>query len=449
MHIHILGICGTFMAGLALLAKQQGHYVTGSDTNIYPPMSTQLKEQDIPLFEGYEAQHLHPRPDQIIVGNAMKRGMPIVEHLLNEGLPYTCGPAWLAENILQNRWVLAVSGTHGKTTTASLLAWILDYCGKHPSFLIGGIPENFGVSARLTNSPFFIIEADEYDSAFFDKRSKFIHYRPRTLIINNLEFDHADIFENLGDIQKQFRHLVRTIPSNGLIIAPSHEPAIAQVLQQDCWTKINYFSGVQEKDWFAKPLKADHSEFEIYENAQKQGEVKWNLIGQHNQSNALAALLAARHIGIPTNEVIKAYSSFRNVKRRLEIRGKINGITVYDDFAHHPTAIATTLNGLRNKVGKNRIIAVLELGSYTMRTGIHKAQLPPSLAQADQIIFLRPQNDWGIDEVAGNLPDKAKVLDKVDEIITCLVEMTQPEDQVVIMSNGGFGNIHEKLLEKL
>jgi UDP-N-acetylmuramate: L-alanyl-gamma-D-glutamyl-meso-diaminopimelate ligase len=361
MHIHILGICGTFMGGVALLAKQQGHTVTGSDANVYPPMSEQLTQQGIRLFEGYEVKDLQKlQPDKIIIGNALKRGMPIVEYLLNENLPYTSGPAWLAENILLHRWVLAVSGTHGKTTTTSLLAWMLEVAGKKPSFLLGGVPENFGVSARLTDSPFFVIEADEYDSAFFDKRSKFIHYRPRTLIINNLEFDHADIFANLSEIQKQFQHLVRTIPSEGLIIAPSQTASIETVLEQGCWTKVIQFAGSAASDWQAKALVADHSRFEIYTEDKKQGEVAWNLIGQHNQHNALAALLAAQHAGVPIQEATKACASFKNVKRRLEIRGVINGITVYDDFAHHPTAISTTLQGLRHKVEKNRIIAVLE-----------------------------------------------------------------------------------------
>lgn len=449
MHIHILGICGTFMGGLALLAKQQGHTVTGSDANVYPPMSDQLTEQGIRLFEGYDVKDLQPRPDKIIVGNALKRGMPIVEYLLNENLPYISGPAWLAENILPYRWVLAVSGTHGKTTTTSLLAWMLEVAGKNPSFLLGGVSENFGVSARLTDSPFFVIEADEYDSAFFDKRSKFIHYRPRTLIINNLEFDHADIFANLHDIQKQFQHLVRIIPSEGLIITPSQTETIDAVLEQGCWSEVIQFSDTVASDWQAKALVPDHSHFEIYAQDKKQGEVAWNLIGQHNQHNALAALLAAQHAGVSVYEATKACATFKNVKRRLEIRGIINGITVYDDFAHHPTAISTTLQGLRHKVGKDRIIAVLELGSYTMRTGVHKNRLPDSLRTADTIIFLRPQHDWGIDEVCAELKERGTIFDSVEHIIDHLLEITNGPDHILMMSNSGFGGIHQKLLTAL
>lgn len=437
------------MGGIALLAKQQGHHVTGSDENIYPPMSLQLQEQGIELFEGYDPQHLQSKPDQIIVGNAMKRGMPIIEHLLNEGLPYTSGPAWLAENILQNRWVIAVSGTHGKTTTSSLLAWILESCGSNPGFLIGGVPENFGISARLTDSPFFVIEADEYDSAFFDKRSKFIHYRPRTLIINNLEFDHADIFENLADIQKQFHHLIRTVPANGHIIAPSDDAAISQVIAKGCWTPVIYFALQKNEQWSAQALTPDGSQFEIYKNSQKQGEIAWDLIGQHNVHNALSALLASLHTSIPITDAIKAFSTFKNVKRRLEVRGQINGITVYDDFAHHPTAIATTLNGLRHNIGNQRIIAVMELGSYTMRTGVHKHQLAPSLQEADQVIFLRPSEDWGIDEVANNIKRGAQIFHDVDSIISHILQIAEQGDHILIMSNGGFGNLHQKLLSAL
>lgn len=434
------------MGGLALLAKQQGHHVTGSDENIYPPMSQQLREQGIELFEGYHPEHLKPQPDHIIVGNAMKRGMPIVEYLLNEGLPYISGPLWLAENVLQNRWVIAISGTHGKTTTTSLLAWILESCGVNPSFLIGGIPENFGISARLTDSPFFVIEADEYDSAFFDKRSKFIHYRPRTLIINNLEFDHADIFESLTDIQKQFHHLIRTIPANGLIIAPSDDLAISEVIAKGCWTPVENFSLQKNAEWTTQMLTPDGSHFEIYKNQKKQAEIQWNLIGEHNVHNALAALLAGLHVGLPITHMIKAFSTFKNVKRRLEIRGQMNGITIYDDFAHHPTAIAVTLNGLRHKIGNQCIIAVMELGSYTMRTGIHKDQLAPSLREADQIIFLKPQENWKIEEVVEHLAPRAQTFSDVDSIVLHLVQTAKPDDHILVMSNGSFGNIHQKLL---
>jgi len=438
------------MGGIALLARQQGHQVTGSDENIYPPMSHQLHEQGIELFEGYDPKDLVSiKPDQIIVGNAMKRGMPIIEHLLNEGLPYTSGPLWLAEHILQNRWVIAVSGTHGKTTTTSLLTWILEFCGANPSFLIGGIPENFGISARLTDSSFFVIEADEYDSAFFDKRSKFIHYRPRTLIINNLEFDHADIFENLADIKKQFHHLIRTIPGNGLIITPKDETVISEVIAKGCWTPVVNFSLKQDAEWTAKTITPDGSHFEVYKNQQKQAEIKWDLLGQHNIHNALAACIAAEQIGISVKDSPTAFATFKNVKRRLEIRGQINGITVYDDFAHHPTAIATTLNGLRNKVGKQRIIAVVELGSYTMRTGVHNQQLGGSLREADQVILLTPQGNNGINTITEYLADNMKILPGVDNIISHLLETAKQDDHILIMSNSGFGNIHQKLLTAL
>lgn len=437
------------MGGLALIAKQQGHHVTGSDENIYPPMSQQLIEQGIELIEGYDPKQLDPKPDQIIVGNAMKRGMPIVEHLLNENLPYTSGPLWLNENVLQNRWVIAVSGTHGKTTTTSLLTWILETCGRNPSFLIGGIPENFGISARLTDSPFFVIEADEYDSAFFDKRSKFIHYRPRTLIINNLEFDHADIFNSLADIQKQFHHLIRTVPSNGLIITPAEVPAISEIIAAGCWTPITHFSLEGNSEWSAQAIKPDGSEFTIYQNGQKEAEITWDLIGQHNMHNALAALLAASHIGIAPTDAAKALRTFKNVRRRLEVRGQPRGITVYDDFAHHPTAIATTLNGLRKKVGDQRIIAVMELGSYTMRTGVHKDQLAASLSEANHVVFLKPKENWGIEEVVNGLTNEGELLPDVDGIISQLLQITKPSDHIVIMSNGGFGNLHEKLLTAL
>lgn len=449
MHIHILGICGTFMAGIALLAKQQGHHVTGSDENIYPPMSGQLQEQGITLFSGYDISHLDSKPDQIVIGNAMKRGMTIIEYILNEGMDYTSGPAWLAQNLLANRWVLAVSGTHGKTTTSSLLTWILETCGLHPSFLIGGVPENFGVSARLTHSPFFVIEADEYDSAFFDKRSKFIHYHPRTLVINNLEFDHADIFTDLADIQKQFHHLMRTVPSQGQVIAPIDEKAIADVMKQGRWSEVVHFGLEQTPaNWSAKTITADGSRFAIYQGVKKRAEIAWNLIGQHNVHNALAALLAALHTGVNFDEACQAFASFKNVKRRLEIRGQAQGITVYDDFAHHPTAIATTLDGLRQKVGNQRIIAVLELGSYTMRSGVHKEQIATACAAADQVIFLRPAGNWGIDAVADALHN-AKVLDDVDSIVNQLSAIAKPNDHILVMSNGGFGGIHERILDEL
>lgn len=427
MHLHILGICGTFMAGIAVLAKQQGHHVTGSDANVYPPMSTQLQQQGIVLHEGYEVSHLKPTPDLIIVGNAMKRGNPAVEYILDQHLPYISGPQWLAENVLRDRWVLAVAGTHGKTTTTSMLAWILEYAHLQPGFLIGGIPQNFGVSARLGALPFFVIEADEYDSAFFDKRSKFVHYQARTVILNNLEFDHADIFPDLAAIQTQFHHLVRTIPSNGLIICPQQDKNLKIVLDKGCWTSVKY----SDQDNLLEKLS-------------------WNLLGQHNLLNAQAAVLAAQHAGVPIELSLEALNKFQNVKRRMEIIWQKNNITVYDDFAHHPTAITTTLKGLRDLIAKtSRIIAIVELGSYTMRTGVHRDTLIPALNNADRVMIARPKEDWGVDYVAKNLSVFADVYNNVEEIIATLLKEIKPDDHVVIMSNTGFDGIHQKLLNKL
>ncbi|MDH5183563.1 MAG: UDP-N-acetylmuramate:L-alanyl-gamma-D-glutamyl-meso-diaminopimelate ligase, partial [Gammaproteobacteria bacterium] len=378
MHIHILGICGTFMGGIALLAREMGHEVSGSDANVYPPMSTQLEEQGIRLMEGYDPSHLDPEPDMVVIGNAMSRGNPVVEYVLNRGLPYTSGPQWLAEHVLQGRWVLAVAGTHGKTTTASMLAWILEYAQLKPGFLIGGIPQNFGLSARAGEMPFFVVEADEYDTAFFDKRSKFVHYRPRTLVINNLEFDHADIFADLAAIQRQFHHLVRTIPAEGLIIHPQSETNVDEVLAQGCWTPLESFD-LAAGNWQANKLSSDGSRFEVWLEGKVLGEVDWALMGDHNVNNCIAAIAAARHAGVPVEHAINAMAEFENVKRRMEVRGEVNGVTVYDDFAHHPTAISTTLDGLRQRVGEQRIIALLEPRSNTMRMGVHKQELAASV----------------------------------------------------------------------
>lgn len=449
MHIHILGICGTFMAGIAILAKQLGHDVSGSDANVYPPMSDQLKAQGITLCNGYDPEHLTPVPDCVIVGNAMKRGNPMVEHLLNENIPYISGPQWLAEQVLRGRHVLAVAGTHGKTTTSSLLAWILECAGLHPGFLIGGVPENFGVSARLGKAPFFVMEADEYDSAFFDKRSKFIHYHPRTLILNNLEFDHADIFPNLEAIKQQCHFLLRTIPSNGLLIAPADDSNVADVLQRGCWTPVEYF-GMNNAKWRAVMTHASGNQFDIYHDDKLVGAVSWELLGQHNILNALAALAAAHHVGVEIERAIGALTGFQNVKRRMEVKGQVRGITVYDDFAHHPTAIATTLAGLRGKVGKERIVAVLELGSYTMRTGVHKDHLAAALKEADHVLFARPNaDDWGINEVVAALSVPAKVYDGVSSLIDDLTRSVKSGDHILIMSNAGFDGIHQKLLVAL
>lgn len=452
MHIHILGICGTFMGGIALLAREADHEVSGSDANVYPPMSTQLAAQGIALTEGYEPAHLEPAPDCVVVGNAMARGNRAVEYMLNRGLPYTSGPQWLAEHVLQGRWVLAVAGTHGKTTTASLLAWILEYAGLKPGFLIGGVPQNFGVSARLGEGPFFVVEADEYDTAFFDKRSKFVHYRPRTLIMNNLEFDHADIFPDIAAIQRQFHHLVRTVPGNGLIVMPDGDPGLNEVVKMGCWTPVERFGAGQGEGalWRATNAAPDGSRFDVCLEGRRIGTVEWALLGSHNVYNALAAIAAARHAGVPVGEAIAALAEFRGVKRRMEVRAEIGGITLYDDFAHHPTAIATTLEGLRGRVGGARIIAALEPRSNTMRMGIHKDSLAPSLAHADQIVLYQPADlGWNLGHVAAAVGARAHVLQSIDDVVAHLVNVAQPKDHVVIMSNGGFGGLHERLIGAL
>ncbi len=446
MHIHILGICGTFMAGIAVLAKEQGHTVTGSDKATYPPMSTQLESLGIKLFSGYSAENLHPSPDCIVIGNVLSRGNPEVEAVFNLNLPYISGPQWLAEHVLAKRWVLAVAGTHGKTTTSSLLTWILEKAGLSPGFLIGGIPENFGVSARFGDSPFFVVEADEYDTAFFDKRSKFVHYRPRTLVLNNLEFDHADIFPDLAAIQRQFHHLIRTVPGNGLIIHKNKEPAIDVVLQQGCWTPIET---IGEGNWEAKSLSKDHSHFEVWHNKKPVGEVKWDLIGQYNVHNALAAIASAHHAGVSLTIVFEALKCFRSVKRRLELRGVIKGISIYDDFAHHPTAIELTIEALRQRVGEQRIIAVLEPRSNTMRMGIHKKELISALKGADIVLLYQPINlNWSLTPLIKGLKN-AKVFNQTTSLLEHLLTIAHPNDHILIMSNGGFDNIHNRLLTAL
>ncbi len=450
MHIHILGICGTFMGGLALLARSLGHEVSGSDAGVYPPMSTQLEEAGIKLMEGYEPAHLQPEPDCVVVGNAMSRGNPAVEYMLEQGMRYTSGPQWLAEHVLHGRWVLAVAGTHGKTSTASLLAWILEDAGMDPGFLIGGVPQNFGISARLGGTPFFVVEADEYDTAFFDKRSKFVHYHPRTLILNNLEFDHADIFDDLAMIQRQFHHLVRTVPGNGLIIAPAEDRAIGQVLEMGCWTPVEQFSAQGDAQWHGVDSSPENSEFDLYNGQERVGRVDWGLNGLHNLNNALAAVAAARHAGVPPAVAIDGLSRYKNVKRRMELRGEVGGVAVYDDFAHHPTAIATTLNGLRAKVGAERIIAVLEPRSNTMRMGVHADQLAASLQVADQVLVYAPSElEWDAATVFGGMENRVRIFESVDAIVATLGVETRGGDQVLIMSNGGFGGIHQRLLDSL
>ncbi|KJR23858.1 UDP-N-acetylmuramate:L-alanyl-gamma-D-glutamyl-meso-diaminopimelate ligase [Vibrio navarrensis] len=448
MHIHILGICGTFMGGAAILARQLGHKVTGSDANVYPPMSTLLESQGIEIIEGFEPSQLNPAPDLVVIGNAMSRGNPCVEYVLNHNLRYTSGPQWLQEFLLHDRWVLAVSGTHGKTTTASMLAWILDACGYQPGFLVGGVLGNFGVSARLGDSMFFVVEADEYDSAFFDKRSKFVHYHPRTLIMNNLEFDHADIFDDLEAIKRQFHHLVRTVPGNGRILAPQQDAALADVLQRGCWSEQE-FSGA-DGQWQAEKRVKDGSHFAVFFQGECVGEVKWDLVGDHNVDNALMAIAAARHVGVTPDLACQALGQFINTKRRLELKGEVNGVAVYDDFAHHPTAIELTLGGLRNKVGDKPIFAVLEPRSATMKRGVHKETLAASLAYADEVFLFQPPGlDWSVEAVAAQCHQPAFTSDNMDEFVAQIASRAKSEVQILVMSNGGFDGIHGKLLAAL
>ncbi|WP_413438076.1 UDP-N-acetylmuramate:L-alanyl-gamma-D-glutamyl-meso-diaminopimelate ligase [Sulfuriferula sp. GW1] len=444
MHLHILGICGTFMGGIAAIARAAGHTVTGCDTNVYPPMSDQLRALGIELIEGFDPAQLDLKPDVFVIGNVVTRGNPLMEAVLDRGLPYISGPQWLAENVLHGKWVLAVAGTHGKTTTTSILAWILEDAGLTPGFLVGGIPQNFGISARLTESPFFVIEADEYDTAFFDKRSKFVHYRPRTAILNNLEFDHADIFPDLPAIETQFHHLVRTVPGQGRIIANGSEDSLRRVIARGCWTPVEWL-GVAD-DWTASGGEAS---FDVEFNGKPQGRVEWGLMGAHNVHNALAAIAAARHAGVSTQVACEALGRFENVKRRMEIRGIINGITVYDDFAHHPTAIATTVGGLRRKVGIARILAVLEPRSNTMKLGAMKDALPASLKDADKVFCYAANLGWDADSVFARMGDIAQVHNNLDALVAAIVSEARPGDQVLVMSNGGFGGIHEKLLARL
>ncbi|MFP1723408.1 UDP-N-acetylmuramate:L-alanyl-gamma-D-glutamyl-meso-diaminopimelate ligase [Lonsdalea quercina] len=447
MRIHILGICGTFMGGLALLARSLGHQVTGSDANVYPPMSTLLEEQGITLIEGYDPSQLEPQPDLVIIGNAMSRGNPCVEAVLERNIPYVSGPQWLHDYVLRERWVIAVAGTHGKTTTAGMVTWILEACGYNPGFVIGGVPGNFDVSARLGDSPFFVVEADEYDCAFFDKRSKFVHYCPRTLILNNLEFDHADIFDDLKAIQKQFHHLVRLVPGTGRILVPCNDQPLKQVMAMGCWSEQELVG--DDGIWKAKKSVPDSSIFQVYLNDELVGEVEWSLVGEHNMHNGLMAIAAARHVGVPPAEACRALGHFINARRRLEQRGTANGITVYDDFAHHPTAILATLAALRSKVGGTaRILAVLEPRSNTMKLGHCKTELAPSLGRADEVFLFQPQHiSWQVAEVAEACVQPTHWSADIDTLVDMVAKTAQPGDHVLVMSNGGFGNIHEKLLE--
>jgi UDP-N-acetylmuramate: L-alanyl-gamma-D-glutamyl-meso-diaminopimelate ligase len=440
-HIHILGICGTFMGGIAAIAKQSGYRVTGCDANVYPPMSTQLEAQGIELIEGWGVEQLELKPDVYVIGNVVSRGNPLMEEILNRNLPYASGPQWLADTLLRDKWVLGVAGTHGKTTTTSMLAWILEHAGLNPGFLIGGVPQNFGISARITDSPFFVIEADEYDTAFFDKRSKFVHYHPRTAILNNLEFDHADIFPDLAAIETQFHHLVRTVPGNGLVVSNGREESLQRVIQRGCWTPVEKFGS--DDGW-----NIDANE-QVSLNGKLQGELQWDLMGEHNRMNALAALAAARHAGVPIAQGLAALAEFKNVKRRMEVRGTVNDITVYDDFAHHPTAIDTTVAGLRRKVGKARILAVLEPRSNTMKLGVMKDALPGSLKDADLTFCYAGNLGWDARGALAPLGGKAVVKDDLNELIEAIAAAAQSGDQILVMSNGGFGGIHEKLLKRL
>ncbi len=504
MHIHILGICGTFMGGIAVLAKQAGHRVTGCDANVYPPMSTQLESQGIELIEGFSPEQTKLNPDIYVIGNVVSRGNPLMEEILNLGLPYISGPQWLAENVLQGKWVLAVAGTHGKTTTSSMLAWILEYAGLAPGFLIGGVPENFGVSARLPQvppaqtlklaspspasgrgvgvrsgstmgiaphpsplppagegiknkgdfSPFFVIEADEYDTAFFDKRSKFVHYRPRTAILNNLEFDHADIFDDLNAIEKQFHHLIRTVPQNGLVVINGKEDSLKRVLDKGCWSTVEHFG--TDADWQAKNALGDGS-FDVYFKNERQAHLSWQMLGEHNRMNALAAIAAARHVGVAPCIAIEALSEFKNVKRRMETKGVVNNITVYDDFAHHPTAIETTLAGLRSKLDAvsgdakkgARIIAVLEPRSNTMKLGVMKDALPASLKHADLVFCYGANLGWDATEALKPIANKAKTFDDLTMLVNAISAAAKSGDHILVMSNGGFGGVHQKIIDSL
>ncbi|MFO1502729.1 MAG: UDP-N-acetylmuramate:L-alanyl-gamma-D-glutamyl-meso-diaminopimelate ligase [Steroidobacteraceae bacterium] len=452
MHVHILGICGTFMGGIAAIARAAGHRVTGSDQNVYPPMSTQLAQLGIDVVQGFDAAQLDPAPDVVVVGNVMSRGKPVIEALLERNIPFVSGPEWLSRAVLHDRWVLAVAGTHGKTTTSSMLAQILDHAGLAPGFLIGGVPGNFDVSARLGNAPFFVIEADEYDTAFFDKRAKFVHYRPRTLVLNNLEFDHADIYPDLESIQRQFSHLLRIVPGSGLIVNNGADANLDNVIARGCWTPREGFSSTGQGNarWSARLAGTDHSRFEVLFEGRPQGSVEWSLLGAHNVDNALAAIAAARHAGVPVARAAEALGEFRGVKRRMELTGTAAGISIYDDFAHHPTAIATTIDGLRRRIGAARLVAVLEARSNTMRMGVHKETLAPSLAAADAVyLFAPPDLGWDAGAVARQIGAKATTEPAIDALLARLVADLRKGDHVLIMSNGGFGGLHGRLLAAL
>ena len=450
MHLHIIGICGTFMGGIAVLARAAGHRVTGSDANVYPPMSTQLEAAGISLIEGHDPAQLDLRPDVVLVGNVMSRGNSLIERLLDSGLPYRSGPQWLAENVLAGREVAAVAGTHGKTTTTAMLAWILEESGRAPGFLIGGVPANFGVSARSGTEKPFVIEADEYDTAFFDKRAKFVHYHPRHLLLTNLEFDHADIYPDLAAIQRQFHHLVRTVPSSGHIAWNAADAALKETLAMGAWTPLTGFARAVPAEWSAQVLEPDASAFEVRHRGRPAGTVRWPLVGMHNVENGLGAIVCAAGMGVPSERAAAALAGFRGVRRRLELRGEIDGIRLYDDFAHHPTAIARTVDGVRRQRNGGRIVAVLEPRSNTMRLGVHRDELAGSLTDADRVWLYEPANfGWSLDGVAAELGAKATVARDLDRLVEVLAAELKGGDRVVIMSNGGFGGLHERLLAAL
>ncbi len=449
MHIHLLGICGTFMGGLAALAREAGHRVTGCDSAVYPPMSDQLRALGIDLIEGYGAEQLALKPDTFVIGNVVKRGMPLLEAVLDAGLPYTSGPQWLAEHVLQGRHVLAVAGTHGKTTTTAMLAWMLEQAGLQPGFLVGGVPLNFGVSARLGSGKTFVIEADEYDTALFDKRSKFVHYRPRTAVLNNLEHDHADIFPDLAAIETQFHHLVRTVPASGRLVVNARDEALKRVLARGCWSEVQRF-GTKREEPGGLCARGDAQSFDVLRGSLKLGRVEWNLLGEHNQLNALAAIAAAEHVGVAPDAACAALARFENVRRRLELRGVAGGVHVYDDFAHHPTAMKTTLDGLRRKLGLGaRVLAVFEPRSNTMKLGTMKAQLPWALEDADLSFCLQGDYGWSTAEALAPLGDTAVVAHSVGALVAQVMAAARPGDHVLCMSNGGFGGIHDQLLAAL
>jgi UDP-N-acetylmuramate: L-alanyl-gamma-D-glutamyl-meso-diaminopimelate ligase len=453
MHVHILGICGTFMGGIAALARALGHRVTGSDQSVYPPMSEQLAALGIELIEGYDPEQLKLQPDVVVVGNVMSRGNALIEALLDSGIPYTSGPEWLSRHLLADRWTLAVAGTHGKTTTSSILAWLLEYAGLEPGFLIGGVPGNFNVTARLGQGQHFVVEADEYDTAFFDKRAKFVHYRPRTAVLNNLEHDHADIYPDVAAIQWQFHQLLRMVPHRGLVVANAADANVMQVIDMGCWTPVERFAGAAIGDtaWYvAVEPGSDYSRFTVMAGERRMAEVSWDLLGRHNAENALAAMLAAQHAGVELARSVEGLRAFKGVRRRMEVRGVVHGITVYDDFAHHPTAIHTTIDGLRRRIGKSRLIAVLEPRSNTMKLGSHREAIAGSLSQADRVwLYQGPSVKWDVADAVASLGDRARVTTDVDTLVSELDAFLRQGDHVLIMSNGGFDGVHGKLLSRL